>query len=160
MKYIKGTSNQYLKINLTRQSWSVYPISIQDRKDYLGGKGLALKIYHDHLNKRLDTIDPLGDENLLIFAMGTILSTEAPCSARFEVYSKSPLTGLLFGSSCGGPFGEACKTAGWDGVILEGKSPTPVIVRFNDRTVEFEPAEKLWGMSADETAETTSGAIS
>ena len=150
MKKVNGTNNKYLKINLNDHSWSVYQISDKDREKYLGGKGLALKIYYDHLKEGLSDIDPLGEENILIFAMGTILSTGAPCSARFEVYAKSPLTGLLFGSSCGGPFGEACKTAGWDGVILTGKSPDPVVLKFNHDSVEFVEAGELWGMNTEE----------
>jgi len=152
MKTILGTSDKYLRINLNDQSWSVYPISREDRKNYLGGKGLALKIYHDLLHDRLDNINPLGEENLLIFAMGTILSTEAPCSARFEVYSKSPLTNILLGSSCGGPFGEACKTAGWDGIIIEGKSAKPTVLRISSEVVRFEDAGELWGLDTSELA--------
>lgn len=151
MKYIQGTSNRYLRINLTNSSWSVYKISNQDRKDYLGGKGLALKIFHDLQKDKLKDLDPLGVDNILIFAMGTILSSQAPCSARFEVYSKSPLTGLLIGSSCGGPFGEACKTAGWDGVILEGKAENPSLIKFGDTEVEFLSAHEIWGKGIQQT---------
>ncbi len=150
---VSGTNNRYLKIDLGHQTWSVYDITVEDRKKYLGGKGLAMKIYYDHLKDRLPDIDPLGEENLLIFAMGTILSSGAPCSARFEVYAKSPLTGLLLGSSCGGPFGEACKTAGWDGVIVQGKSAHPVVVKFNHDEVEFLEAASYWGKGCDETLE-------
>jgi len=156
MKNILGTNNKFLRINLTDHSWSTYKILTEDRKNFLGGKGLALKIYYDHLKDRLSDIDALGEENLLIFAMGTILSTGAPCSARFEVYSKSPLTGLLLGSSCGGPFGEACKTAGWDGVIMMGRSKQPVVVKFNHQSVEFLDATDLWGMDTDELDEALS----
>lgn len=151
MKEIIGTSNKYLRINLSSQTWEVYTISRKDRKDYLGGKGLALKIFHDLLKDKLKDLDPLSPDNIVIFAMGTILSTQAPCSARFETYSKSPLTNLLLGSSCGGPFGEACKTAGWDGVIVEGKSEQPVILKFGEDSVEFIPAEGFWGMGTSET---------
>ncbi len=140
-----------MKVNLTNQSWSPYIIQDTDRKAYLGGKGLAMKIYYDHLKDHLSDINPLGEENLLIFAMGTILSTGAPCSARFEVYARSPLTGLLLGSSCGGPFGEACKTAGWDGVILEGKSPKPIVLKFTHDKVDFVDAAELWGKTTDDT---------
>ncbi len=151
MKFIHGTSDKYLRINLTNKTWQTIAISVQDRLDYLGGKGIALKIFHDLLKDKLHDIDPLGEENVLIFAMGTILSSKAPCSARFEVYSKSPQTGLLFGSSCGGPFGEACKTAGWDGIVLEGKAEKPVILRIDEEDVEFMNGETLWGMGNQET---------
>ncbi|MDA3811843.1 MAG: aldehyde ferredoxin oxidoreductase family protein [Spirochaetaceae bacterium] len=154
MKVIKGTSNKYLDINLSDLSWSIYKISLEDLKAYFGGKGLAVKIYHDRFaREELKFIDPFGPENLLIFSMGVMLSTGAPCSGRFEVLTKSPLTGLLVGSSCGGYFGEACKTAGWDGVIISGVSEKPVTIRIDQDGVSFESAEELWGQGTQEVQE-------
>lgn len=153
MKYIQGTSNRYLKINLTEQSWEIYTVSTTDRKNYLGGKGMALKIYSDLTQGLLNQLNAFDPQNPLIFEMGTILSTEAPCSARFEVYSKSPLTEILIGSSCGGPFGEACKTAGWDGLIITGKASIPLVLKIDDSKVQFEPAGSLWGLGTHATEE-------
>ncbi len=145
MKVIRGTSNRYLDIDLTAKTWSVYEVPEHDLRDYLGGKGLGIKIFYDRLKDRLAEVDPLGPDNLLIFSNGVLLSTGAPCSARFEVVTKSPLTGLMVGSSCGGPFGEASKTAGWDGVIISGKAEAPTTVRIDSEGVSFEDASLLWG---------------
>ena len=154
MKVIKGTSNRYLDINLSDQTWSVYKVSRNDLCNYLGGKGLAIKIYHDRFSKeKLMGVDPLGKENLLIFSMGVMLSTGAPNSSRFEVVTKSPLTGLMVGSSCGGYFGEACKTAGWDGVIVSGCADRPITLRIDQDGVSFESAEELWGQGTHEVQE-------
>ena len=154
MKVIKGTSSKYLDINLTNETWSVYSISPEDLEGYLGGKGLALKIYHDRFSREsLGRVDPLGPENLLIFSMGVMLGTGAPCTARFEVLTKSPLTGLMVGSSCGGPFGEACKTAGWDGVIISGAAEGPVTLRIDREGAFFESARTLWGQGTHEVQE-------
>lgn len=153
MKEIKGTSNRYLDINLTTKTWEVYEVSKDDLRNYLGGKGIGLKIYYDRLKDRLKDVDPLGEDNLLIFSNGVLLSTGAPCSARFEVISKSPLTGLMVASSCGGPLGEATKTAGWDGVIISGKAKSPTTIRLNGREVIFEDASNLWGMGTHATQE-------
>lgn len=125
MKEIPGTSNRYLDIDLTRRNWGIYEVSGDDVKKFLGGKGLGIKLYYDRLKDRLKDVAPLGEENLLIFSNGVLLSTGAPCSARFEVITKSPLTGLMVASSCGGPLGEASKTAGWDGIIISGKADRP-----------------------------------
>jgi aldehyde:ferredoxin oxidoreductase len=153
MKEILGTSNKYLDIDLTDQSWRIYEATQEDLKNFLGGKGMGMKIYYDRLKSRLDQVNPLGPENLLIFANGVLLTTGAPCSARFEVITKSPLTGYMVASSCGGPFGEACKTAGWDGVIISGKAPYPMLVRLSDHEVVFEDASDLWGLGIHETNE-------
>ena len=53
------------------------------------------------------------------------MGTVAPCSGRFAALTKSPLTGIMVASSCGGPFGMAFKTAGWDGLLITGKSSQP-----------------------------------
>ena len=151
MKTILGTSNKYLEINLTNKTWSIYQASMDDLKNFLGGKGLGIKIFFDRLKDKLAAVDPLGPDNLLIFANGVLLTTGAPCSARFEVITKSPLTGYMVASSCGGPFGEACKTAGWDGVIISGQAANPMVIRFDDQEVIFEEAGDLWGADTHNT---------
>jgi len=154
LKTIKGTSNQYLDINLTDSTWSVYNVSHGDLRDFMGAKGIALKIFYDRFSReRLGEIDPFGEDNLLIFSMGVMISTGAPCSGRFEVVTKSPLTGLMVGSSCGGYFGEACKTAGWDGVILSGAAEKPTVVRIDSDGVTFDSAEQLWGQGTHKVQE-------
>lgn len=153
MKEINGTSNKYLDINLTNKTWKVHQATQDDLKNYLGGKGLGLKIFFDRLKDKLAELDPLGAENLLIFSNGVLLTTGAPCSARFEVITKSPQTGYMVASSCGGPFGEACKTAGWDGVIISGRAEKPLVVRFDDKDVVFEEAGELWGVDTHHTQE-------
>ncbi|MGL1892620.1 MAG: hypothetical protein OCD02_13405 [Spirochaetaceae bacterium] len=154
MEIIKGTSNRYLDVNLTDQTWSVYQVSQNDLKSYIGGKGLALKIYYDRFTKEeLGTVDALGPDNLLIFSMGVMLTSGASCSGRFEVVTRSPLTGLMVGSSCGGYFGEACKTAGWDGVIISGCCSSPTTMRIDKDGVTFESATELWGQGTHEVQE-------
>jgi aldehyde:ferredoxin oxidoreductase len=151
MKEILGTSNKYLDINLTDKTWKVHEATSDDLEKFLGGKGLGLKIFYDKLKNKLRDVEPLGPDNLLIFANGVLLTTGAPCSARFEVITKSPLTGYMVASSCGGPFGEACKTAGWDGVIISGRAERPTVIRFDDQSVIFEEAGELWGAKTHDT---------
>jgi aldehyde:ferredoxin oxidoreductase len=153
MKDIFGAGNRYLEVYLTSRTLTVYQATYEDLKNYLGGKGLGLKIFYDRLKDRLPQVDPLGPENLLIFANGVLLATGAPCSARFEVVTKSPLTGYMVASSCGGPFGEACKTAGWDGVVISGRASHPAVLRFDHQDVVFEDATGLWGLGTRDTQE-------
>ncbi len=141
----KGFSNHYLYINLTDRSWSVRRLTEKELTDYIGGKGTGLKLFNDHFQD-LAQIDPLGEENLLCFTMSPLLATGAPCSARFDGVTKSPLTGIMVTSSCGGPFGYACKTAGWDGILIEGRSKEPVLLSVNYEGVDFLDAKHLWGM--------------
>lgn len=146
MKTIEGESKRYLEIDLTSRSWNTFSPSDRDLKDYIGGKGLGLKMIYDRLGRDLETVDPLGEDNILAFMMGAMLGSGAPCSARFAGVTKSPLTGIMVASSCGGPFGMACKTAGWDGVLVKGKAPEPTVIRINETGVEFDEAAALWGL--------------
>ncbi|MFH2114808.1 MAG: aldehyde ferredoxin oxidoreductase C-terminal domain-containing protein [Spirochaetota bacterium] len=145
MKIIHGESMRYLEIDLSTSKWKVYTAAEADLQDYIGGKGLGLKFIYDRLGKKLGGVDPLGSDNILAFMMGTFLGTGAPCSGRFAGITKSPLTGIMVAASCGGPFGMACKTAGWDGVLVSGKAASPTVLRLDEHGVTFEDAGELWG---------------
>jgi aldehyde:ferredoxin oxidoreductase len=148
MQTIAGTSNRILELNLSDQTTQILRITDDDRRLYLGGKGLGLKL----INERLSSgVDPLGPDNLLVFMMGVMMGTGAPCSGRFAALTKSPLTGIMLSSSCGGPFGMALKTAGYDGLIVAGRSSTPVYIRIDASGVTFEDAGELWGLDTHET---------
>lgn len=149
---VKGLSSRYLEIDLSRRSWKVYQISEEDLKMYLGGKGVGLKLFYDRVEDLAD-LDPLGAENILCFSMGALLGTGASCSGRFAGVTKSPLTGIMLSSSCGGPFGEACKTAGWDGVLIRGRASVPLLLRIDETGAYFEDAADLWGLDTTETRE-------
>ena len=152
-KQIRGVSNRFLDINLDEATWKEF--SLEDRiwREYLGGKGLGLKLFYDRLGDRLSGIDPLAGDNLLIFVTGGFVGSKGPCSARFSCVTKSPLTGIMASSSCGGPFGIALRTAGYDGVVVSGASAKPVSVEITDGGVDFRPAHDLWGSTTSRTQE-------
>ena len=152
MQTIIGESKRYLDIDLGRRSFSAFSPPEEDLRDYLGGKALGLKLIYDRMGRgaMLAGLDPLGPENILAFMMGTFIGTGAPCSARFAGVTKSPLTGIMVGSSCGGPFGMACKTAGWDGMLVSGAADRPLILRIDEEGALFEEAGELWGLGTEE----------
>ena len=144
---VLGTNNKILEINLTTGENKLIKVSDEDRKMYLGGKGLGLKL----LSQRLKPgTDPLSPDNVLIINTGLYLSSGVPCSARFNAVSKSPLTEIIVSSSCGGPFGMALKTAGYDGLILLGKAEKPSIIEIQEEP-EIKDAAHLWGKDTHET---------
>ncbi|HPY88849.1 MAG TPA: aldehyde ferredoxin oxidoreductase family protein [Spirochaetota bacterium] len=147
---IIGTSNKFLEIDVKTKISKIFDIDETLVKKYLGGKGLGLKILYDRMNLQCD---PLGDENMLVFSLGVMLGTGAPCSARWSCVSKSPLTGIMCHSSCGGPFGMALKTAGYDGLIVTGASDSPVNIFIDGAEVKFQDASSLWGLTTTETQE-------
>jgi aldehyde:ferredoxin oxidoreductase len=142
MKQISGAPNRVLSVNLSSETFEIVEIGRSDRLNYLGGKGLALKLFYDRLRPGAD---PLGAENIFIVMTGVLTGTGVPCSSRFSAVTKSPLTGIAAHSSCGGAFGEALKTSGWDGIIIEGKAKHPVYLVIDYDGVAFKSASKLWG---------------
>lgn len=150
MGKIYGTSNRLLEIDLSTGQVQITTIDFRDREMYLGGKGLGLKLLYDRMKPG---VDPLSEENHLAFTMGVFLSTGVPCSARFNCVTKSPLTGIMVSSSCGGPFGMAFKTAGYDALIVKGKSPGPVYIKIDSNNATIENARGIWGKNTHETEE-------
>lgn len=143
MEEIKGTSNKVLEVDLTREKVTVYNVTNRERQLFLGAKGLGLKLLFDRLKPGCD---PLGPDNIIAFMPGILMGTGAPCSGRFEAITKSPLTGIMGSSSCGGPFGMALKSAGWDGVLVSGKAEKPIYLHIDKNGVEFRDASRYWGM--------------
>lgn len=142
---ITGESARCLEVDLSTETWQAIETSELDRREYLGGKGLGLKLINDRIGTRLDTIDPLGADNILAFMTGSFMGTGAPCSGRFAGITKSPLTGIMVTASCGGPFGMALRTAGWDGLLVKGRAARPSLLQIDSEGVQFRSAATLWG---------------
>lgn len=153
MQTITGPSNRILEINCTEKTWKVSSVEKNDLEDYLGGKGLGLKIFYDRFGKNLSNLDALGPENILCIMTGVLAGSGAPCSARFSGITKSPLTEIMVTSSCGGPFGIALRTAGYDGVLFSGRSEEPLLVEIFPDRVDFLSAAALAGKTTMETQE-------
>jgi len=147
---IIGSTDKVLEIDLSTGSIVEFRITAIERQLYLGGKGLGLKYLYDRLKPG---VDPLGEKNILAFMMGVVLGTGAPCSSRFAALTKSPLTGIFASSSCGGPFGMALKTTGYEGLLISGRSADPICLEIHAEGVEFKSAAKLWGLETMATQE-------
>ncbi|MBW1703379.1 MAG: hypothetical protein JRJ50_14940 [Deltaproteobacteria bacterium] len=143
-----GWKGKILRIDLSRGNCSVEDIAPDLRTDFIGGRGMGLKVLFDEIDP---LIDPLGPQNKLIFSTGPLTGTGVPAGGRFIVVSKSPLSGAIANSCCGGYFGANLKFAGYDLLIIEGKSPEPVYLFIKNDVVEIRPAGKLWGKWTTET---------
>jgi aldehyde:ferredoxin oxidoreductase len=140
--------NNYLEINLTDYCVSEHEITNEDRRLYLGGKGIGLKLLYDRLSDgRIPPgTAPLSPENCIVIMNGVMVGSGAPCTGRWSTVTKSPLTGLYTHSSCGGPFGMALQKAGFEGVLITGKAKEPVYIVINSEGAEIKSAAKLWGL--------------
>jgi aldehyde:ferredoxin oxidoreductase len=137
-----GYWNKVLHVNLTdRTHWIEEP---GDRFFRLYGGGRAL-IAHYLLTYVPQGADPLGPDNVLIFAPGVLTGAPVPGAGRHSVGAKSPLTGGFGESESGGFWGAELKRAGWDAIVVHGVSETPVYLWLTEDTVEFRDAGHLWG---------------
>jgi len=118
---------------------------------YLGGKGKNARILWDRVPPE---IDPLSPDSLLIVGTGALAGTMAPAFNRAVITFRSPVTGLHAYSGVGGAFGPELKQAGYDTIIISGRSATPVYLWIKDNTVELRDASHLWGKDTGETQRT------
>lgn len=137
-----GYYGYYARINLTTGEITKQTFSEETYRKYIGGTGMGSYILYQETGKETD---PLGPDNVLTFNAGPIVGTKIPCSGRYHVVTKSPLTGKYGESNCGGKFGPAIKASGFDGFIITGKAKTPVYLLINDGCVTICDASDLWG---------------
>jgi aldehyde:ferredoxin oxidoreductase len=151
-----GWHGKVLRVDLTAEKATVEEIDPQFAKDYIGGRGWAIKILHDEVEP---TVDPLSPENKLIFTTGPLTGTPAPTGNRYMVTTKAPLTGAIACSNSGGMYPTEMKRTGLDMIVLEGRAERPVYVWINadgstdEPEVEIRPADHLWGMRVPEATD-------
>ncbi len=145
---MNGWTGNILRIDLSSRTVKVEGIDPEVTKAYIGGHGVATKILMDEMDPK---VDPLSPDNKLIYSTGPLTGTSAVTGSRYMVTCKSPLTGLLGFANSGGFFGPAVKSAGYDHIILEGGSDSPVYLWIDDDKVEIKDAEHLWGKDTHET---------
>ena len=135
-------TQKVLRVNLTAGTVSEEPLNMEWAAEYIGQRGLATRYIVEETDPQCD---PLSPENKLIFATGPLTGTAASTAGRYSVITKSPLTGGIACSNSGGFIGAEMKSAGWDMVIVEGKSATPVMLNIVNEKAELLPADHLWG---------------
>ncbi|OFX56670.1 MAG: aldehyde dehydrogenase [Bacteroidetes bacterium GWA2_30_7] len=148
MRY--GETGFNLEIDLTRGNIERVATDPKDTELYLGGLGTNAKILWERVPPEVEAFSP---ENLLIFAAGLLCGTMAPGCNRTIVSTISPLTNLMAFSMMGGFWAPELKYAGYDKVILRGKSPELVYIWINNDKVEIRDASHLKGKGSIETAE-------
>jgi aldehyde:ferredoxin oxidoreductase len=138
----KGYAGKWLHVNLTTGSVESRPYDRTIAEQYLGGNGFGARLLWESVGPE---VHPLSAENLLIFATGPLCGTLVPNPGRMEVIAKSPLTGIYGDSNTGGFLGPELKFAGWDAVVIKGRSDHPVYLAIADSDVELRDARPLWG---------------
>ena len=145
-----GWTGSFLNADLTKRKAIDAKYDEALALNFLGGRGFAIKILWDTVKQGTD---PLSPENKLIFAAGPLTAIGLPNSGKLVVASKSPLTGGYGDGNMGTLASVNMRRAGYDALVLEGKSETPVILHIKDKTCEFVDAKDFWGLSSFETHE-------
>ncbi len=145
-----GYNNRILHVDLTARSTWVEEPGEEFFKTYLGGRAL---IAHYLLKLVPADADPLGPDNVLVFAPGIVTAAPFSGQGRNGVGGKSPLTGGFGNSEVGGYWGAEAKRAGFDAIVIRGKSASPVYLYLNEGTAEIRDAGHLWGKEVLETEE-------
>jgi aldehyde:ferredoxin oxidoreductase len=147
---MKGYKGRILHVDLSKEKIEIeYPDDIFYRK-YMGGRNLALYYL---LNELEANIAPISEENILVFAASVVTGAPFPGNSRYTVAAKSPLTGGYGESEASGFLGPEMKKAGFDAVIIKGKSEKPVYLYINNGEADIKEADKIWGKSTGETHE-------
>ncbi len=146
-----GFYGRFLKVDLTDRKHDIVTLPDTVLLKYLGGKGLASSLLYS-MNPQ--GVDPLSPDNCLIFATGPITNSMIWGSSRYGVYTKSPQTGFYSESYSGGKVPEAIDSAGFDAIVITGKSKSPAVIVIKPEGVEFHDASDVWGMETYETEDT------
>ncbi len=137
-----GFNGKILRVNLSTRGHSIDNPPIEYYRRYGGGRGI---IIHTMFTEIPPGSDPLGPDNKIIFALGTLTGTALPGSGRNSVGAKSPLTGAFGEAEAGGFWGAELKRSGFDAVIVEGVSAIPVYIWIDNGICEIRDAGQVWG---------------
>ncbi len=143
---MKGYAGKLLRVDLSEGKISKEEISESMKKDFLGGRGFAIKLIWDEVKK----IDPLSEQNKIVFATGPLSGQLLPSSGKMVIASRSPLTGGYGDGNIGTMASVHLKKAGYDMVVVEGRAERPSYLLIEDGNVKILEASDLWGKNTFE----------
>ena len=142
------TGAGFLRVDLTEGRIRTEEKDDKFYRTYMGGRGF---IAHYLLTETPKGCDPLGPENVLVFAPSVLTGTPIPGTARCSAGAKSPLTGAYGEGEGGGDWGVRFRWTGYDALVVRGRSEKPVYLWITEDTVELRDADALWGLEPLET---------
>ena len=137
-----GYHGRILHINLTEGSTEIEQPDEEFYRTYMGGSAMGAYYLLKHTPPHSD---PLGPENTLSVMIGVLTGAPISGQSRVSVTAKSPVSGMADASEAGGFWPAELKFSGFDGIVLHGKSPSPVYLWVHDGQVELRDATALMG---------------
>jgi aldehyde:ferredoxin oxidoreductase len=147
---MKGNTGKIISVDLTAGKVGVEQIPEEYYSKYIGGSGLAAKIFWERGN--FDA-DPLSPEAMLLFMDGPLAGLRLSGASRNSVAGRSPLTGHWGDSSSGGYFAPELRFAGYDGIVITGKASSPSMLFIQDDKIEIRDASEYWGRGTGEVTQ-------
>ena len=147
---MKGNTGRIADINLTTGTVETLRLPEETYRRFIGGSGLAAKVFWDRADF---STDPLSPNALFILMNGPLTGIRLSGASRMNATARSPLTYGLAESSCGGWFPPALRLAGYDGLVISGKTEKPSLLLIDKDTITIEDAESLWGTGILESTE-------
>ena len=147
---MEGLFGRYLLVDLSQGKFDDWEVPQEWQRKHLGGRGIGARLLLELLkDKDLRELDPLGPENVLVFATGPFQGMGVAGGGRHVVLGISPKTRAAADSYAGGFFGHELGRSGYDGLIIVGKASRPVYLTLIDGKPALHDARDLWG---EETA--------
>jgi len=153
---MKGVWNKLLRVELNTGKITTEAVPDEVYMNYLGAAGLGAWIMYNEVPAEVKAFDP---ENRLIFASGPFNQSKQTGSGKWSVISKSPAFEMNADSGATESFGFACKAAGYDAVIVQGRAEKPVMIVVDEGKVEIKDASHLWGKNVEEVDEWVRGSL-
>ncbi|HID08941.1 TPA: aldehyde ferredoxin oxidoreductase, partial [Candidatus Micrarchaeota archaeon] len=147
---MKGVWGRYLEVDLSTGEILEREIPERWYELHLGGRGIAARLLLELVPPKAD---PLGPENVLIFATGPLQGTGVAGAGRHVVAAKSPKTNSISDSYAGGYLAHELGRSGYDGIIFRGIAPEPVYFLLYEGKAELREAGDLWGKTTGDTEE-------
>jgi aldehyde:ferredoxin oxidoreductase len=144
---LSAVNGKILHVNLTEGKTWVETPSEEFYRKFGGGSAMGLSYILREVPPKIDAFSP---ENVITFFVGVPTGLPISGQSRMVVTTKSPLTNAIADSQCGGFFPTEMKFAGFDGIVVRGKSPKPVYLWIHDGEVEIRDASHLWGKTTGE----------
>jgi aldehyde:ferredoxin oxidoreductase len=145
-----GVHGRILEIDLGSGRIKAVPLVSSLVEDYIGGRGLGARLLYDHIDPGCDALSP---DNAIVIAAAPLIGTHAPTAGRGHMVFKSPLSGGIGSSNCGGTWAPAFKSAGYDALVIKGKASSPVLIDIRPGSIEILPADHVWGKDVHQTTE-------
>ncbi len=143
-----GYAGKIIKINLSDGCLTKESLDESMALKYLGGSGFGTKFLWNLTDKKTE---PFNEDNPLIISVGPLTGTGFQGANRTSIISKSPLTGVYGDSSAGGFFGPELKYAGYDCILIQGKSKKPVYLYIGNNEIKLYDAREIWNKGVFET---------